>query len=81
MGILLALGLAREFDLFVVSDTAPPLGLFFCRFEMPKAARKTVSMAMMPEFCFMMKPQIVAPPLVIAIAYIASQSCNPMIQR
>ena len=57
VGVLLALGLARAFDLLVVSDTAPLLGLFFCRFEIPKAARKTVSIAMIPEFPFMTKPQ------------------------
>ncbi len=61
MGVLLAFGLAREFDLLVVSDTVPLLGLFFCRFEIPKAARKTVSIAMIPEFCFMMKSQWRAP--------------------
>jgi hypothetical protein len=57
VGVVLALGLARAFDLLVVSDTAPPLGLFFCRFEIPKAARKTVSIAKIPEFRFMMKPR------------------------
>jgi hypothetical protein len=28
----------------------------FCRFEIPKAARTTVKIATIPEFCFMMKP-------------------------